>query len=369
MRIGVLKELAPRESRVALTPDAVTKLVKAGATIVVEQGAGLRAHFDDADYRAAGAEIGDAAAAKAVDLICAVQCPDPTSLATCPDGATLVALTGSGGEPALAACATHRINLLALERVPRISRAQSMDILSSQATVAGYKAVLVGASESARFLPMLTTAAGSLTPAKTLVLGAGVAGLMAIATARRLGAIVTGFDIRAAAAEQVLSLGAKFLAPEAVAGDSETAGGYAKELAEEQQKKVLEAVGGAVAQSDLVISTAAIPGRPAPRLITREMVESMKPGSVIVDVSAETGGNCELTVPGETVVHQGVTIIGPLNLASTLPLHASQMFSRNVQTLIEHLRKDGELVLDMEDEITGAMCLVYQGARRHQGGA
>ncbi len=369
MRIGVLKETAPRERRVALTPDAVAKLVKAGATVLVERGAGVSAHFDDATFAAAGAETHEAATVRGADLVCAVQCPEPAALADFRAGATLVALVGQAGESGLAACVARGINLLALERVPRITRAQSMDILSSQATVAGYKAVLLGASSAARFLPMLTTAAGSLTPAKALVLGAGVAGLQAIATARRLGAVVTGFDVRAAAAEQVLSLGAKFLAPEAVAGDAETKGGYAKELADEQQQKVLEAVAGAIAQSDLVLSTAAIPGRPAPRLITRAMVESMKPGSVIVDVSAETGGNCELTVPGETVVHHGVSIIGPLNLPSTLALHASQMFARNVQTLIEHLRTDGEVVLDMNDEITGAMCLVYDGTRRHQGGA
>jgi len=369
MRIGVLKETAPRERRVALTPDAVTKLVKAGATVVVERGAGASAHCDDAAYAAAGAEVVEASVARGADLVCAVQRPEPAALADFRAGATLVALVGQGADATLAACAERKVNLLALERVPRITRAQSMDILSSQATVAGYKAVLLGASAASRFLPMLTTAAGSLTPAKALVLGAGVAGLQAIATARRLGAVVTGFDVRAAAAEQVLSLGAKFLAPEAVAGDAETKGGYAKELADEQQQKVLEAVGGAIAQSDLVISTAAIPGRPAPRLITAAMVETMKAGSVIVDVSAETGGNCELTVPGETVVHHGVTIIGPLNLPSTLSLHASQMFARNVQTLIEHLRKEGEIVLDITDEITGAMCLVYDGASRQQGAA
>lgn len=369
MRIGVLKETAPRERRVALTPDAVTKLVKAGATVVVERGAGASAHCDDAAYAAAGAEVVEASVARGADLVCAVQRPEPDALADFRAGATLVALVGQGADATLAACAERKVNLLALERVPRITRAQSMDILSSQATVAGYKAVLLGASAASRFLPMLTTAAGSLTPAKALVLGAGVAGLQAIATARRLGAVVTGFDVRAAAAEQVLSLGAKFLAPEAVAGDAETTGGYAKELADEQQQKVLEAVAGAIAQSDLVISTAAIPGRPAPRLITTAMVETMKAGSVIVDVSAETGGNCELTVPGETVVHHGVTIIGPLNLPSTLPLHASQMFARNVQTLIEHLRKEGEILLDITDEITGAMCLVYDGAWRQQGAA
>jgi len=369
MRIGVLKETAARERRVALTPDAVAKLVKAGATVVVERGAGEAAYFPDAAYAAAGAECQDAAAARAADLVCAVQRPEPAAIANFRPGATLIALTGQAAEPTLVACAEGKVNLLALERVPRISRAQTMDVLSSQATAAGYKAVLLGASNASRFLPMLTTAAGSLTPAKVLVLGAGVAGLQAIATARRLGAVVTGFDIRAAAAEEVLSLGAKFLAPEAIASDAGGSGGYAKELADDQQQRVLAAIGGAIAQMDVVISTAAIPGRPAPRLITAAMVETMKPGSVIVDVAAETGGNCELTRPGETIEHHGVTIIGQLNLPSTIPTHASQMFSRNIQTLVEHLRKDGEVVLDINDEITGAMCLVYDGARRHQGGA
>jgi len=365
MRIGVLKETAARERRVALTPDAVVRLIKAGDTVVIEAGAGLSAFHADADYIAAGATV--VPALDAADLVVAVRRPDPSEAGRVPEGAVLVALVGPDGRDALEALARRRVTELALEKVPRITRAQSMDILSSQATVAGYQAVLLGAGVMPRFLPMLTTAAGSITPGKVLVLGAGVAGLQAIATARRLGGVVTGFDVRAAAAEQVLSLGAKFLAPEAVAGDAETKGGYAKELAAEQQLKVLEAVGGAIVQSDLVISTAAIPGRPAPRLITREMVEAMKPGAVIVDVSAETGGNCELTKPGETVVHGGVTIIGPLNLPSTMPMHASQMFSRNVQTLVEHLRHEGAVRIDLEDEITGAMCVAHDGAVRQQG--
>lgn len=364
MRIGVLKESAPRERRVALNPDAVAKLIKAGDTVVVEHGAGAAAYYPDEAYVAAGAQLGDAQLAGAADLVCKVQCPSPAEVASLREGAVLLTLTIGDSGTALQSLATRQVSVLALERVPRITRAQSMDVLSSQATVAGYCAALLGASTLPRFLPMLTTAAGSLTPAKVLVLGAGVAGLQAIATARRLGGVVTGFDVRAAAAEQVLSLGAKFLAPEAIAGDAETAGGYAKELADEQQQKVIAAVDGAAAASDLVISTAAIPGRPAPRLLLRSTVEKMKPGSVIIDVAAETGGNCELTVPGESVVHHGVTIIGPLNLASTMPQHASQMFARNVQTLADHLRRDGALVLDLSDEITGAMCVVHAGVFR-----
>ncbi len=360
MHVGLLKETAVRERRVALVPDSVARLIKAGDTVTVETGAGAAAWFSDEAYVAAGATIGDARAAAGADVVCKIQRPTDAELSVFRSGAVLIALTGREPSASVDVLTQHRITLLALERVPRSTRAQSMDVLSSQATVAGYKAALIGASSLARFLPMLTTAAGSLTPAKALILGAGVAGLQAIATTRRLGAVVTGFDVRAAAAEEVLSLGAKFLAPEAIAADAATSGGYAKELAEEQQQRVLAAIGGAIVQADLVISTAAIPGKPAPRLITTAMVEGMKAGSVIVDVSAETGGNCELTRPGDTIEHHGVTIIGPLNLPSTMPMHASQMFSRNVQTLVDLLRKDGKLVLDMTDDIVKAMCLTPQ---------
>ena len=355
MHVGLLKETAVRERRVALVPDSVARLIRAGDTVTVERGAGAAAWFADEAYVAAGATVGDAAAAGSAELICKIQRPGDAELSTIARGAVLIALAGRESAASPEALASHGITLLALERVPRSTRAQAMDVLSSQATVAGYKAVLMGAGALARFLPMLTTAAGSLTPAKALILGAGVAGLQAIATTRRLGAVVTGFDVRAAAAEEVLSLGAKFLAPEAIAADAATAGGYAKELADDQQQRVLAAIGGAIIQADLVISTAAIPGRAAPHLITKAMVESMKAGSVIVDVSAETGGNCELTRPGETIEYQGVTIIGPLNLPSTMPMHASQMFSRNVQMLAELVRKDGKLVLDMSDDIVKAM--------------
>jgi len=357
MHVGVLKETTPRERRVALVPDSVARLVKAGDTVTVERGAGAAAWFSDEAYVAAGAVLGGAHDAGAADLVCKVQRPADRELDAFRSGAVVIALAGRDASALPETLASRGITLLALERVPRTTRAQAMDVLSSQATVAGYKAVLIGASSLARFLPMLTTAAGSLTPAKALILGAGVAGLQAIATARRLGAVVTGFDVRPAAAEEVLSLGAKFLAPEAIAADAATAGGYARELGDEQQQRVLAAIGSAIVQSDLVISTAAIPGKPAPRLITRAMVEAMKPGAVIVDVSAETGGNCELTQPGETVEHHRVTIIGPLNLPSTMAMHASQMFSRNVQTLVDLLRKDGKLTLDMSDDIIAAMCL------------
>ncbi len=355
LRIGVLKETAPRERRVALTPDAVAALVKRGAEVLVETGAGAASSCPDAAYQAVGAQVTDTRTAAGADVVATVRGPADSLVGEIrPDAVVLGLFTGaalSAGQ----ALAARGVTVLALEKVPRITRAQSMDVLSSQATVVGYQAVLLGATHLPRFLPMLTTAAGSIAPARALVLGAGVAGLQAIATARRLGAMVSGFDVRAAAAEQVLSLGAKFIAPDAVAADAETAGGYAKELASDQQERVLAAVGGAIAATDLVVCTAAIPGRAAPRLVTDAMVATMKPGSVIVDVSAETGGNCELTRPGETVVVHGVTILGPLDLASTLPQHASQMFARNVRTLIEHLAPEGTLALTADDEITTPM--------------
>ncbi|MGZ8378843.1 MAG: Re/Si-specific NAD(P)(+) transhydrogenase subunit alpha [Gemmatirosa sp.] len=368
MRIAVLKETADRERRVALTPDAVKRLVAAGHQVVIERGAGAAAYASDADYEAAGAAIAaDAATAcRDAEVVAKVQRPTPAEAALLPRGSVLVALLqpAQSGE-LLADLAQRGVTALALERVPRITRAQSMDVLSSQATVAGYKAVLLAASALPRFLPMLTTAAGNITPARALVLGAGVAGLQAIATARRLGAVVSAFDVRAAAREQVQSLGAKFVAAELAAPGAETAGGYAREQAADEQQRTLAAIGGAIAEMDLVISTAAIPGRPAPRLITAEMVATMKPGSVIVDVAAETGGNCELTRPGETVEAHGVTIMGPLNLPSTTPAHASAMFGRNVLTLLQHLAtKEGALQLDVSDEITGAMALTHDGAVR-----
>jgi NAD(P) transhydrogenase subunit alpha len=330
--------------------------------IIVERGAGSSAFFPDDSYVDAGAQLVDVGGGGDADLVTAVQRPGPDRAGQVREGSVLIALMGPAGGDALEALNRRKVTVLGLERVPRITRAQSMDVLSSQATVAGYQAVLLGTQHLPRFLPMLTTAAGSIPPAKALVLGAGVAGLQAIATARRLGAIVSGFDVRAAAAEQVESLGARFIAPQAVATDAETAGGYARELEKDQQQLVLDAVAGVIGQHDLVIATAAIPGRPAPRLITREMVEAMKPGAVIVDVAAETGGNCELTRAGETVVHGQVTIVGPLNLAATMPQHASQMFARNVQALVDHLHPKDALMIELTDEITGAMCLAHQGA-------
>ena len=369
MRISVLTERAEGEQRVALVPENVTKLVKAGATVVVQQGAGARAFHADAAYVAAGATIA-ATAAEAVagaDVVAKVQRPLADEMSLLPAGVTLVCLLNaqSAGD-LIQQLATQKVSTLALERVPRITRAQSMDVLSSQATVAGYKAVLMGAAAMPRLLPMMTTAAGSLTPGKAFVIGAGVAGLQAIATARRLGAVVSAFDVRPAAAEQVMSLGATFVKSDVVSAAAEDKGGYAKAQSQDEAARTLETIGNHIVSQDLVVTTAAIPGRAAPRLITAEMVRKMKPGSVIVDLAAETGGNCELTVLGETVVENGVTIFGPRNLPATQPMHASQMFGRNVLTLLQHLTsKEGNtLVVDPADEITGAMLVTHDGQIR-----
>jgi NAD(P) transhydrogenase subunit alpha len=360
VRIAVPTETAAGERRVALVPESVARLVRAGVEVRVQRGAGVRANFADAAYSDAGASLADDAASllAGAEVIVRVRRPSPEEARTLPSGSLLIALLQPGTDEELfASLAERQVTALALEKVPRITRAQSMDVLSSQSTVTGYKAVLIGAAELDKFLPMLTTAAGSIPPAKVFVIGAGVAGLQAIATARRLGAVVSAFDIRPAAAEQVQSLGASFLASDLVSGDAETRGGYAKEQSQTDQERTLAALAAHVPGMDLVITTAQIPGRPAPRLITAEMVRAMRPGSVIVDLAAETGGNCELTRAGETVTVGGVHILGPTDLPATLPLHASQMFSRNVLTLLQHLIKEGELRLDLEDEIVGPMCV------------
>jgi H+-translocating NAD(P) transhydrogenase subunit alpha len=362
VRVGVPAETARRERRVALVPDGVRVLVRAGVEVQVEAGAGSRAYFSDEAYRAAGATVADAAGgAWQADVVVKVQRPSVEEAARLRAGATLVALlAGAPGQsaaddPVLVALDRAGVIGLALERVPRITRAQSMDVLSSQATVAGYKAVLVAASEAAKLLPMLTTAAGSLAPAKAFIVGAGVAGLQAIATARRLGAVVSAFDVRSAAREQVQSLGATFVAAEAIAPDAEAKGGYARAQTEEEQRRTAELIAGHIKEMDIVITTAQVPGRAAPRIVTAAMVRSMRPGSVVVDLAAETGGNCELTRAGETIEEGGVKVIGPINLASTIPFHASQMFSKNIVTVLQHLLKDGALAVDAADEIVGAM--------------
>lgn len=367
MRIAVVKERAERELRVALVPESVGRLVKAGVQVVVERGAGESAGFLDAPYEKAGATIvaSAAEAMQGADVVLKVQPPAPEEARTIPADTVLISLIPANtNHGVLEQLATGRVTALALEKVPRITRAQSMDILSSQATVAGYKGALLGANALPRLMPMMTTAAGSLTPAKAFVIGAGVAGLQAIATARRLGAVVSAFDVRPAAKEQVQSLGATFVAADQVAQGAEDKGGYAKAQTSEEQARTQAALANHIKDMDLVISTAAVPGKRAPVLITKEMVESMKPGSVIVDLAADTGGNCALTEPGATIVAHEVLIMGPLNIAATMPLHASQMFSRNVLTLLQHLIKEGRVVIDLNDEITGPMCLVHAGQIR-----
>ena len=361
MRVVVLKERAERERRVALIPESVARLIKAGAEVVVEQQAGHSAGFPDEQYSAAGATVAatSADALAGAHVVLSVQ-PPVSALSEIPSGAVVISLVPAASAVDLVPqMASRGLTVLALERVPRITRAQSMDILSSQATIAGYKAVLLGASSMPRMMPMLTTAAGTLSPAKAFIIGAGVAGLQAIATARRLGAVVSAFDVRPAVKEQVQSLGASFVDAGITA---EGTGGYAREQTAEEQALMQQALAAHIKDMDLVVSTAAIPGKRAPVLITEAMVASLKPGSVIVDVAAETGGNCALTQPGDVVTTpNGVTILGPLNLPATMPLHASQMFSRNVLTLLQHLIKEGQVVIDLNDEITGPMCVAHGG--------
>jgi NAD(P) transhydrogenase subunit alpha len=367
MIIVVPSEITPGEHRVALTPDSAARLVKSGHEVRIEAGAGTRAGFPDSSYVAAGVTIAprdtvyDGAA-----LVCRVQPPTPGDVALMPPGSALLALLAPArNAPLLALLADLQVTALALELVPRLSRAQSMDVLSSQATVAGYKAVLLGAAALPRFLPMLTTAAGTVSPARVFVIGAGVAGLQAIATARRLGGVVSAFDVRPAAREQVLSLGATFIAAELVESEAETSGGYARAQSGDAATRTREALAAHLPLVDLVVTTAQIPGRKAPMLITAEMVASMKPGSVIVDVAAESGGNCALTVAGETTTTSAVTILGPRDLAASVPYHASQMFAKNVVSLVTHLSPGTELVIDATDEITGPMLVTHDGAVRH----
>lgn len=363
MRIAVPLETAPGELRVALTPESVVRLVKGGHEVQIQAGAGERAGFPDSVYAAAGASVVDGAALYAgAMLVCRVQAPSHGEVAAMPRDVGLLSLLNQArNRELLQQLAERGITSLALELVPRITRAQSMDVLSSQSTVAGYKAVLIGAATLPKFLPMLTTAAGTVSPAKVFIIGAGVAGLQAIATARRLGGVVSAFDVRPAAREQVQSLGATFVASELVAAASETSGGYATVQSDDDALRTRDALTAHLREMDLVVTTAQIPGRAAPRLITAAMVAGMKPGSVIVDLAAESGGNCELTRAGETVQAGMVSILGPLNIAASVPFHASQMFSKNVVALVTHLSKDGALVIDAADEIIGPMTVVRDG--------
>jgi proton-translocating NAD(P)+ transhydrogenase subunit alpha len=352
MRVGVPKETASGERRVAIVPETIGRLGQ-GVEVVVEPSAGSEAGFPDSAYVGAGATAGDPWDA---ELVAKVAAPTPDEASRLRSGQVLIAflqpLTNTEGIERLSAAGVHAF---ALESIPRITRAQSMDALSSQATVAGYKAALIAADRLPRFLPMLMTAAGTIPPAKILVVGAGVAGLQAIATARRLGAVVSAFDVRPAVREQVESLGATFL-DLGVQGE-ETEGGYARELTAEQQAAQQAELQARIPQFDAVITTAAVPGRPAPKLISVEAVGGMRPGSVIVDLAAETGGNCELTQPGEEIAVGGVTIVGTTNMPSTMPTHASQLLSRNVAALLGVLVHDGALSLDWDDEIVAATCV------------
>jgi NAD(P) transhydrogenase subunit alpha len=352
MRLGVPQERANGEHRVALVPESVGRLGE-GIDVVVEAGAGLAAHFPDSEYAEAGATIGDPWQA---DVIAKVAAPTADEVARLHSGQVLIAflqpLTDSAGVARLRDAGVHGF---ALEAVPRITRAQPMDALSSQATVSGYKATLIASDRLPRFFPMLMTAAGTVPPAKVLVMGAGVAGLQAIATARRLGGVVSAFDVRPAVKEQVESLGATFL-DLGVQGE-ETEGGYARELTPEQQAEQQAALQERIPQFDAIITTAAIPGRPAPKLISADAVRAMRPGSVIVDLAAETGGNCELTQPGAEIVESDVTIVGTTNLPSTMPTHASQLLSRNMVALLGLIVKDGALSLDWDDEIVAGTCV------------
>jgi NAD(P) transhydrogenase subunit alpha len=366
MKIGVPKETAANERRVAVTPDVAGRLVKTGLSVLVERGAGEAASFGDDAYGAAGATLA-ATAGEAFgqsDVVLKVQLPSAQEARLCREGSALVALFQPSAErEAVTQLAARKVTAFSLALLPRITRAQPMDVLSSQATVAGYKAVLLAAAATGRFFPMLVTAAGTLPPARVLVLGAGVAGLQAIATARRLGAVVSAFDVRAAAKEQVESLGAKFLEMQ-LGEQAEAAGGYAKQLSEDTHRRELAFLAQQVKDADIVITTAAIPGKRAPILITAEAVQGMKPGAVIVDLAAETGGNCEVTEPGSEVRRNGVVILGPLNLPSTLPRHASQMYARNISSFLLHVARDGNLVVDFDDEIIRDTCVTHAGEVR-----
>ncbi len=367
MKIAVPKERAPGERRVALVPDVVAKLVAAGHTVTVERGAGSAAFYPDEAYANAGAALADGNAVyDGAEIVARVAKPNDDEVAAIPRGATLIGLLSPLGDPAsVERYARAGLSALAMELIPRTTLAQAMDALSSQASIAGYKAVILAAETLPKYFPMLTTAAGTVQPAKALVIGAGVAGLQAIGTARRLGAAVTGYDARSAVKEQVQSLGAKFLEIPGIEATGQ--GGYARELTPEeiaiQRAAMVKAIGG----SDVVITTAAVPGRKAPVLVTAEAIAAMAPGSVIVDLAAETGGNSELTRPGETVVSEnGVSILGVLNLPATVPTHASQLYARNIQALLTYLIRDGALALDADDEIARGATIVRSGEIVHE---
>lgn len=357
--IAVPQESAAGEKRVALVPAVVSKLAKNATINMAKNASAGIAMPDDAFADASIVDNGFDA-----DIVLKVQPPTVDEVKKLREGSIIISfMAPHANADMVKALCQRNITAFGMELVPRISRAQAMDALSSQAAVAGYKAVLIGASKLGRFFPMLTTAAGTIRPAKTLVIGAGVAGLQAIATARRLGAMVEAYDVRAATKEQVESLGAKFV-DVGVAADGD--GGYARELTDEEKAKQQEILANHVAQADVVITTAAIPGRPAPKIITTAMVERMKTGAVVVDIAAETGGNCELTQAGEDVIHNNVIVHGPVNLPSSMAEHASEMYAKNLQNLLDLMLKDGELTLDWEDEVIAGSCLTHAGEIKHE---
>ncbi|MSQ91570.1 MAG: NAD(P) transhydrogenase subunit alpha [Gammaproteobacteria bacterium] len=362
--IGVLKEAVPGENRVAVVPEVATRLAALGARLLLERGAGASARFPDALYNDVSFVDSADAVLESADLLFAVQPLDPAIAGRLKSGSTLVGFLAPHAQQALVrALRDRRVTSFAMELVPRISRAQSMDALSSQAAVSGYKAVLIGAAALDKFFPMLTTAAGTIRPATVLVIGAGVAGLQAIATARRLGAVVEAYDVRSATREQIKSLGAKFVETGVTA---EGMGGYARELTAEEKAKQQEVLDSRIAAADCVISTAGVPGRPAPRIIGRAAVERMKTGAVIVDLLAENGGNCELSRAGETVDHRGVRIIGPVNLPASVAFHASEMYARNLLNFIKPALAAGVLTIDWNDEVFAASCVTHDGSIRHE---
>jgi len=373
IQVGIVSEVAPGERRVALVPGALSVLAKTGAEFTMEAGAGQDAGYPDSEYAQKGVRFARRQEVLgSADVVLQVRSPGANpetgsaDLALFHRGQTVIGF----GEPLTAieaarSLADRGVSFLAMELMPRITRAQSMDALSSMATVAGYKAVLLAADSLPRMFPMLMTAAGTVAPARVLVIGAGVAGLQAIATARRLGAVVSGYDIRAAVKEQVESLGARFVVLDVGGAAAEDKGGYAKAMGEEFYRRQRELMAGVLAEQHVVITTAAVPGKKAPVLITREMVSHMAPGSLIVDIAAERGGNCELTQPGQTVEEGGVRILGPVNLASTIPYHASQMYAKNIATFLKYLIKDGKITLDREDEIVRETLVTHAGEVVH----
>ena len=370
MRVAIPRETAPDERRVAAVPDTVARLTKSGFEVVVQSHAGLNAGHRDSAYREAGATITDSAAQTYAGAHIVLKVREPRESENLgaheaellPEGCMLIGLLNGGRDEALVRrLAARKVTAFAMELIPRISRAQKMDALSSMSNVAGYKAALIAANSLSKFFPLLMTAAGTVAPAKVFVLGAGVAGLQAIATSRRLGAVVEAFDVRPAVAEEVQSLGATFVSLDITKHEQADSGGYAKEMSDDEQRRERELIHQHVAAADVVITTANVPGRRAPVLITREMVESMRPGSVVVDLAAESGGNCELTEAGAELRHADVTIHGVLNLASTVPTHASQLYARNVLALLQHMLVDDGIQFDFEDEIVRDTCITHQG--------